>query len=114
MDVPAACEPVVDDHDGYDRRDEAQIRAEEGKEILGAVDQEPGDDGPDKDMAEDHAADDGEVLGEKTVEIAADWYSVARYVGYNCGKALDKGPEEDQCTSSWTPELVENEAIEVP
>lgn len=114
MDVPAACEPVVDDHDGYDRRDEAQIRAEEGEEILGAVDQEPGDDGPDKYMAEDHAADDGEVLGEKTVEIAADWYSVARYVGYNCGKALDKGPEEDQCTSSWTPELVENEAIEVP
>lgn len=114
MDVTTACEPVVDDHDGYYRRDEGQIRAEEGKEVLGAVDQEPGDDGPDKDMAEDHAADNGEVLGEETVEIAADWYSVARYVGDDCGEALDEGSEEDECTSSWAPELVEDQAVEVP
>jgi len=77
VDVTTTCEPVVHDHDCYDGRDKAQVRAEESKEVLGAVDQEPGDDGPDKDMAEDHAANNGKVFGEETVEVTADWYSVA-------------------------------------
>lgn len=114
MYVTTACEPVVHDHHGYDRRDEAKIRAEEGKEVLRAVHQKPRDDRPHKDMAEDHATDNGEVLGEKTIKITADWYSIARYVGDDCGETLYKGSEEDERTSSRTPELVKNKAVEIP
>jgi hypothetical protein len=65
-------------------------------------------------MAEDHAADDSEVLWEKAVEVTANRYSVTRDVGDDRGEALDKGSEEDECTSSWAPELIEDEAVEVP
>jgi len=65
-------------------------------------------------VAKDHAADNGEVLGEKTVEITADWYGVARYVRDDCGEALDEGTKKDERTSSWAPELIEDEAVEVP
>jgi len=114
MDVPTAREPVVHNHDCHDRRDEAQIRAEEGEEVLGTVHKEPWDDGPHEDMAEDHAADNGEVLGEETVEIAANRYSIARHVRDDRGEALDEGSQENKCTSSRAPELIEDEAVEVP
>jgi hypothetical protein len=77
VNITTACEPVVHDHDCHYRRDKAKVRAEEGEEVLRAVHQEPWDNGPNEDMAEDHAADDGKVLWEKTVEVTTDGYSVA-------------------------------------
>jgi len=67
MDVTPACEPVVHDHDCHYRRDKAEVRTEECKEVLSAVHQEPRNDGPDEDVTEDHATDNGEVFREETI-----------------------------------------------
>jgi len=114
MDVTTAREPVVHDHNCHNRRDEAQVRAEEGEEVLGAVYQEPWDNGPAQEMAQNHAADDGEVFGEEPIQIAPNRDGVARDVRDNGRETLDERSQEDECASSWTPVLIENEAVEVP
>lgn len=91
MDIAAACEPVVHNHDCDDRCDKAKIGPEEGKEVLGAVHQKPWDDGPHEYVAEDHAADDGEVLGKEAVKVTANGNSVAGDVCDDRSKALNEG-----------------------
>jgi hypothetical protein len=114
VDVASPREPVVHDHDCHYRRDEAQIRAEEGKEVLGAVHQEPWDDRPYEDVTEDHAADNGEVLWKQAVEVTADGDGVARDVCDDRGETLDEGSEENKCAGTRAPKFIQDEAVEVP
>lgn len=65
-------------------------------------------------MAENHAADYGEVLGEQAIEITADGDRIAGDVRDDRGEALNEGSQEYQCASPRAPELVQNKAVEVP
>lgn len=65
MDVTATDNPIIDDHAAEDWGDEAEVGAQESEEVCGAVDEEPGDDGPDEEVTEDLTPDYGEVIARQ-------------------------------------------------
>lgn len=84
MHIPFSRNEIIHEHNCYNGRNEAEIGAQKSEKILGGIDEEPGDDGPAEEVAENHSARDGEVLREETGEVAADGDGVAGDVGDDC------------------------------
>lgn len=81
MQVPAADDPVVDDHDAADGHEEDGVAAEEGEEGARAGDHLPGRAERREEGAGDLAAHDVDVPGEQAAAVGADGEAVGAGVG---------------------------------